>query len=139
MWTDFGTSLCEEPSSAPVIYQNITQDQFGRTVIELTQSQESSSAVPPSSLSHPANDGNNNSVEAYKSQFVYSKIDNDEKFYKKQTEDTTLTKKELEVEESGDKELNKKHLKHADKVSLQYNVGKQNWERLCSQQLMKIM
>ena len=72
------------------------------------------------------NDGNNNSVEAYKSQFVYSKIDNDEKFYKKQTEDTVLTKKELEVEESGDKELNKKHLKHADKVSLQYNVGKQN-------------
>ena len=57
---------------------------------------------------------------------MYSKIDNDEKFCKKQTEDTVLTKKELEVEESGDKELNKKHLKHADKVSLQYNVGKQN-------------
>ena len=57
---------------------------------------------------------------------MYSKLDNDEKFYKKQTEDTVLTKKELEVEESGDKELNKKHLKHADKVSLQYNVGKQN-------------
>lgn len=57
---------------------------------------------------------------------MYSKIDNDEKFYKKQTEDTVLTKKELEVEESGDKELNKKLLKHADKVSLQYNVGKQN-------------
>ena len=55
-----------------------------------------------------------------------SKIDNGEKFYKKQTEDTVLTKKELEVEESGGKELNKKHLKHADKVSLQYNVGKQN-------------
>ena len=55
-----------------------------------------------------------------------SKIDNDEKFYKKQTEDTVLTKKELEVEESGDKELNKTHLKHADKVSLQYDVGKQN-------------
>ena len=55
-----------------------------------------------------------------------SKIDNDEKYYKKQTEDTVLTKKELEVEESGGKELNKKHLKHADKVSLQYNVGKQN-------------
>lgn len=68
-----------------------------------------------------------------------SKIDNDEKFYKKQTEDTVLTKKELEVEESGGKELNKKHLKHADKVSLRYNVGKQNWERLCSQQLTKIM
>lgn len=55
-----------------------------------------------------------------------SKIDNDEKYYKKQTEDTVLTKKELEVEESGGKELNKKHLKDADKVSLQYNVGKQN-------------
>lgn len=70
---------------------------------------------------------------------MHSKIDNDENFYKKQTEDTVLTKKELVVEESGGKELNKKHLKHADKVSLQYNVGKQNCERFCSQQLMKIM
>ena len=128
MSTDFGLSICEEPSSAPVIYQNITQDQFGRTVIELSHSQESSSAAPPSSLSYPAVDGNNNNVEdkSDKSRFVNSKIDNDEKFHKEQTEDTVLTKKELEVEESGDKELNKKHLEHADKVGLWYNVGKQN-------------
>lgn len=72
-------------------------------------------------MSYPAVDGNNNNVEdkSDKSQFVYSKIDNDEKFHKEQTEDTVLTKKELEVEESGDKELIKKHLEHADKVSFQ--------------------
>lgn len=113
MSTDFGASISEEPST-PAVYENIRQDQFGRTVIELNQTQKSSTS---SSTSPPVVNGHSSEIETKSSQSIYSENNNDERFNQERIEATAYTRKEEEFQESRDKELEKGPLDHANTVS----------------------
>lgn len=120
MSTDFGASISEEPSTS-VVYENIRQDQFGQTVVELNQTQESSTS---SSTSLPVVNGHSSEIETKSSQSIYSENNNDERSNQKRIEATTFTRKEEEFQESRDKEVEKRQSDHANTVS--FTVVKEN-------------
>lgn len=120
--SDFGASISEEPSSPPAICQNIRQDQFGRTVIELNKTQESLDSSPSSLPYPPALNGNSNDIEAKNSHTVCSENNDDDRFKHTRTEINALTRNEGESQESSDKELDKKSLDHADKDNKSYSL-----------------
>lgn len=115
MSIDFGASISEEPSS-PVLYENIRQDQFGRTVIELNHPQDASNPPSPSN-SPPVLNGNSNEIDKETSHSVYSENNNDHKFNPKRSEPTELTRKEDKFQGNSVKKVEKTSLDHGDTVS----------------------
>lgn len=121
MSTDFGASISEEPSIPTLHTANIRQDQFGRTVIELSENYETSSSNNSSKTSSgstsPASNGVSNDLDADRSHSVYSN-NSEDKLNENQNRDETseLTRKEDQVQESN-REVDKKTLDCHDKVS----------------------
>jgi len=105
--TDFGTSISEEPPTPVLHTANIRQDQFGRTVIDLSENPEpsssSNSSETPSGLTSPAANGVCNGIEAERSHSVYS--NNSEELNQKRDETST----EGQIQD-GVKEVQKKSL-----------------------------
>lgn len=123
MSTDFGASISEEPSIPTLHTANIRQDQFGRTVIELSENHEtycSNSSNASSGSTSPASNGVSNDLDADRSHSVYSN-NSEDKLNENQNRDETseLTRKEDQVQESS-KEVEKKALDRDDKVSSTY-------------------
>lgn len=113
MSTAFGASISEEPS-APDVFENIKQDQFGRTVIDLSQTQESLS--PPSSSTSPqVLNGVGNEKDMSIVHLVYTGKNKDDILEKYQTE---LANEEHDFHLSSDKDVDKKLLDRIDSVSL---------------------
>ena len=117
MSTDFGASISEDPSILTLHTANIRQDQFGRTVIELSESHEissSNSSKESTRSTSPATNGISNDLDAERSHSVYTN-NSEDKLNQRQDETSELTRKEDPVHESN-KELDKK-APYYDKVS----------------------
>lgn len=115
--TDFGASISEEPS-IPALHSNIRQDQFGRTVIDLSESHEpssSNSSKTSTGSTLPATNGVSNDVDANRSHSVYSNSNGDE-LNQTRDESFDLTRQENQAQENSE-EVETKHLDHADRVS----------------------
>ena len=117
MSIDFGASISEpEEPSSPDAHERIRQDQFGRTVIELNQTQESSIAPSSSSTSPSVLNGNSDEIETIISHSVYTAPEyNNESTINHSR--TNSTRKEDEFKESGDEEVEKTPMAHVDLVS----------------------
>lgn len=117
MSTDFGVSIseAEEPSN-PDAQEVIRQDQFGRTVIELNQTQESSIPPSPSSTSPPVLNGNSDEIETTSLHSVYTAEYNNDSAFDHNRSDST--RKEDEFKESDVEDVEKKPMDHVDSVSL---------------------
>jgi len=114
--TDFGASISEEPSTPVLHTANIRQDQFGRTVIDLSENPEpssSSSSETPSGSTSPAANGVCNGIDTDRSHSIYS--NNSEELNQKRGE-TSENSEEAQFQDSN-KEVQKKSLDHAVEVS----------------------
>ena len=117
MSTDFGVSISEaEGPSSPDAQEIIRQDQFGRTVIELNQTQESSRPPSSSSTSPPVLNGNSDEIETASLHSVYTAEYNNDSAFDHNRSDST--RKEDEFKESGVEDMEKKPMDHVDSVSL---------------------
>lgn len=117
MSTDFGASISEEPSIPVSHTANIRQDQFGRTVIELSENPEPSSSDSSeisSGSTSPATNGVSNGIDPDITHSVYS--NNSEELNPKRDETSESTRKEEQFQDSK-KEVEKKVLDHAVQVS----------------------
>ena len=121
MSTDFGVSISEEPSIPVLHTAHIRQDQFGRTVIDLSEnaqpSSSDSSEISCGSTSAATN-GVSNGIDADISHSVYS--NNSEELNQVRDETSKSTRKEDQFQENN-KEVEKKAPDHAVQVS--NNVG----------------
>ena len=118
MSTDFGASISEEPSIPALHTANIRQDQFGRTVIELSENPESSSSnssETSSGLTYPAANGVSNSIDADRLHSVYS--NNSEELNQRRDETSELIRNEDQFQDSN-KEAEKKSLDNGVQVSI---------------------
>ena len=117
MSTDFGASISEEPLT-PTSPANIRQDQFGRTVIELSENHQPSgfnSSKSSSGSTSPVSNGVNNDLDEDRSHSFYSSNNEDELNVNRSG--ISDTRNEEQVQE-GDKDVEKKDLDYADdKVS----------------------
>ena len=112
--TDFGASISEEPSIPVLRTANIRQDQFGRTVIDLSENPEpssSNSSETSSGSTSPPAYGVCNGIDAERSHSVYS--NNSEELIQNRDE----TSEEGQLQDSN-KEVEKKSLDHAVEVSI---------------------
>ena len=131
MSTDFGASISEEPSIPTLHTANIQQDQFGRTVIELSESDGASSSNSSKTYSGstpPATNGASNELDADRSHSLYSNSSED-KLNQKRDETSELTRKEDQAQESN-KEVEKKVLDDNDKVSCTSRYNKIAFSRI---------
>ena len=127
MSTDFGASISEEPLKPTLNTTNIRQDQFGRTVIELSESHDTSSSnfsKTPSGSASPATNGISNELDAERSHSVYSS-NSEDKLDENQKRDKTseLTRKEEQAQESNKEEEKKSPNDNNDKVSTMVQVS----------------
>lgn len=135
MSTDFGASISEaEKPSSPDAQEIIRQDQFGRTVIELNQTQESS--IP--STSPPVVNGNSDEIETKSLHSVYTAEYNNDSAFDHNRSDST--RKEDEFKESGDEDVEKKPMDYVNSVSLFCRLKRRkqigeiietSWVKLC--------
>ena len=117
MSTDFGASISEaEKPSSPDAQEIIRQDQFGRTVIELNQTQESSIPPSSSSTSPPVVNGNSDEIETTSLHSVYTAEYNNDSAFEHNRSDST--RKEDEFKESGVEDVEEKPMDYVDSVSL---------------------
>ena len=118
MSTDFDASISEEPSIPALHTANIRQDQFGRTVIELSENPESSSSnssETSSGLTSPAANGVSNGIDADRLHSVYS--NNSEELNQRRDETSELIRNEDQFQDSN-KEAEKKSLDNGVQVSI---------------------
>lgn len=120
MSTDFGASISEEPSIPALHTGNIRQDQFGRTVIELSENPESSSSnfseTSSGSTSQAAN-GFSYGINADRSHSVYS--NNSEELNQRRDETSESIRKEDQFQDSNNnKETERKSLYNGVEVSI---------------------
>ena len=118
MSTDFGASISEETSTPELHTANIRQDQFGRTVIELSESHPSSSynsSVTSSGSSSPDANGVSNGVDTDRSHSVHS---NNVEELNQRRDDTSDSRRTEDQFQESNKEAEKKSLDHAVQVSV---------------------
>ena len=118
MSTDFGASISEEPSIPALHTGNIRQDQFGRTVIELSENPESyssNSSETSSGPTSPAAYGVSNGIDADRSHSVYS--NNSEELNQRRDESSESIRKEDQLQ-GNNKEAERKSLDNGVQVSI---------------------
>lgn len=101
---------------------NIRQDQFGRTVIDLSEDHErssSNSSETSSGSTSPAANGVSNGIDTDRLHSVYS--NNSEELNQRRDETSESIRKEGQFQDSN-KEAEKKSLDHAVQVSSYRNV-----------------
>lgn len=118
MSTDFGASISEEHLKPALHTGNIRQDQFGRTVIELSENPESSSSnssETSSGSTSPAANGVSNGIDADRSHSVYS--NNSEELNQRRDENSESMIKEDQFQDNN-KEAERKSLDNGVQVSI---------------------
>lgn len=118
MSTDFGASISEEHLIPALRTGNIRQDQFGRTVIELSENPESSSSnssETSSGSTSPAANGVSNGIDADRSHSVYS--NNSEELNQRRDENSESMRKEDQFQDNN-KEAERKSLDNGVQVSI---------------------
>lgn len=118
MSTDFGASISAEHLIPALRTGNIRQDQFGRTVIELSENPESSSSnssETSSGSTSPAANGVSNGIDADRSHSVYS--NNSEELNQRRDENSESIRKEDQFQDNN-KEAERKSLDNGVQVSI---------------------